>query len=375
MARNRVIYQSEALFAGPDIATNTSGVSGAHNPTNIKQIQRVQSCNYSFNIDRQDVNQFGELAAIDRVILASPTVSLDFQYLVANLVNEKNLGFTMTPTGNAGISCISGFLAKTTDERNYFIKTTAEGTDVLGVAQTVTNQSVIGLGNGFITNYSAEGSVGNFPTASVTIEALNMNMVSAPTGSGGFPLPCVNPTDGSIVSATGVLPVATTNAGTDSVSALRPGDVTVTITETATSDMPSDYFGATITDAKIQSYNFGVDLARTPLEKLGSKFAFSREINFPLEVTCAIEANIGDLTTGNLASTIVSDKSYDIVVKIKHPTGVAIQAAYILRNAKLVSQDFSSSIGDSKSVSLNWSSQIGGPGQTNIGFFLSGVSV
>ena len=375
MARNRVIYQSEALFAGPDIATNTSGVSGAHTSGNIKQIQRVQSCNYSFNIDRQDVNQFGELAAIDRVILSSPTVSLDFQYLVANLVNEKNLGFTMTPTGNAGISCISGFLAKTTDERNYFIKTTAEGTDAVGTLQTVTNQSVIGLGNGFITNYSAEGSVGNFPTASVTIEALNMNMVSAPTGTGGFPLPCVNPTDGSIVSATGVLPVATTNAGTDSVSALRPGDVTVTITETATSDMPSDYFGATITDAKIQSYNFGVDLARTPLEKLGSKFAFSREINFPLEVTCAIEANIGDLTTGNLASTIVSDKSYDIVVKIKHPTGVAIQAAYTLKNAKLVSQDFSSSIGDSKSVSLNWSSQIGGPGQTNIGFFLSGVSV
>ncbi len=374
MARNRVIYQSEALFAGPDIATNTGGVSGVHTAANIKQIQRVQSCNYSFNIDRQDVNQFGELAAIDRVILASPTVSLDFQYLVANLVNEKNLGFTMSTTGGV-VSCISGFLAKTTDERNYFIKTTAEGTDALGTLQTVTNQSVIGLGNGFITNYSAEGSVGNFPTASVTIEALNMNMVSAPTGTGGFPLPCVNPADGSIVSVTGLLPVATANAGTDSVSALRPGDVTVTITETALSDMPSDYFGATITDAKIQSYNFGVDLARTPLEKLGSKFAFSREINFPLEVTCAIEANIGDLTTGNLASTIVSDKSYDIVVKIKHPTGVAIQAAYTLKNAKLISQDFSSSIGDSKSVSLNWSSQIGGPGQTSVGFFLSGVSV
>ena len=375
MARNRVIYQSEALFAGPDIATNTNGVSGAHTFANVKQIQRVQSCNYSFNIDRQDVNQFGELAAIDRVILASPTVSLDFQYLVANVVNEKNLGFAMSTTA-ANVSSISGFLAKTTDERNYFIKTTAEGTDLLGAAHTVANQSVIGLGNGFITNYSAEGSVGNFPTASVTIEALNMNMVSAATGtSGGFPLPCVNPSDGSIVSASGVLPTGTTNAGTDSVSALRPGDVTVTINETATSDMPSDYFGATITDAKIQSYNFGMDLARTPLEKLGSKFAFSREINFPLEVTCAIEANIGDLTTGNLASTIVSDKSYDITVKIKHPTGAAIQAAYVLKNAKLVSQDFSSSIGDSKSVSLNWSTQIGGPGQTNIGFFLSGVSV
>ena len=34
--------------------------------------------------NRTDVNQFGELAAIDRVVLDTPTVSLDFSYLSAS---------------------------------------------------------------------------------------------------------------------------------------------------------------------------------------------------------------------------------------------------------------------------------------------------
>ncbi len=369
MPKNRVIYQSEALFAGPDLGTVPQGVSGSHAANYIKQIQRVQSCNYSFNVDRQDVNQFGELAAIDRVILSSPTVSLDFQYLVANIVNEKNLGFTIS--NGSYVSAITGILGKVSDERNYFIKTVSEGVDALGVATSATNQSVIGIGNGFITNYTAEGSVGNFPTASVTIEALNMNVDNS---ASGFALPAVNPVDGSIVNKTGILPVAATNAGADSVTALRPGDVTITIIKNGGAGLPSDYLGASIVDAKIQSYNISLDLARTPLEKLGSKFAFSREIDFPLEVTFSIDANLGDLTTGNLADLVNSDSNYDLSVSIKNPTTSTVQALYHLKKAKLTSQDFSSSIGDNKSVSLNWSSQIGGPSQTDVGFFLSGVS-
>ena len=90
MARNRIIYQSEALFAG-----QLTGVTDAHNENQIKQLHRVQSANYAFNISRTDVNQFGELAAIDRGVLDTPTVSLDFSYYLANFANEANLGFTV----------------------------------------------------------------------------------------------------------------------------------------------------------------------------------------------------------------------------------------------------------------------------------------
>ena len=160
MARNRVIYQSEALYVGP------TTIAQQHDVDNVLQLQRVQSANYSFNLERQDVNQFGELASIDRVILSAPTVSLDFSYLVANLHNESGLGFTTLDAGHTDyISCISGILNKTSDEKNYFIKTVKEGADALSISSDSRldtfaegvgghlTQSTIGIGNGFITSY------------------------------------------------------------------------------------------------------------------------------------------------------------------------------------------------------------------------------
>ena len=125
MPRNRIIYQSEAIYAGPAPATGlhygtlTPGIGGNSNVPDestslVKQLQRIQTANYSFNVERTDVNQYGQLAAIDRVILNSPTVSLDFSYLLGNLSNENILGLTIA-SGNSdsAVSAISGFLNKT----------------------------------------------------------------------------------------------------------------------------------------------------------------------------------------------------------------------------------------------------------------------
>lgn len=365
MARNRIIYQSEALYAGPSPATGNHFTDQTNLTGNlVKQLHRVQSANYSFNIARQDVNQFGELAAIDRVILESPTVSLDFSYLLNSLANEEELGFAPL---DGSSSCISGILNKTQDERNYFIRTVAEGTDALGVASGAANQNVIGVGNGFISSYSTEGSVGNFPTVTVNVEALNMAFDAGTTGNY---IPAVNPTDG--VKNTTIkyaLPTAVSSIGASSVSALRPGDITLNLGEFDTDNAG----GTKVSDAKIQSYTLSFDLAREPLQKLGSKFAFAREITFPVTVTLSVDALVGDLTTGNLADLIVADKNYDLSVTLKNPTTSAEQVKYTLKRAKLDSQEFSSSIGDNKSVTLTFSSQIGGPSQTDRGLFMSGV--
>ena len=381
MARNRVIYQSEALYVGP------TPIAADHDRSNVLQLQRVQSANYSFNLERQDVNQFGELASIDRVILSAPTVSLDFSYLVANLHNESGLGFTTLDLSNSSyISCISGILNKTSDEKNYFIKTVKEGADALSIdshpdldtfAEGVDGhltQSTIGIGNGFITSYTAEGSVGNFPTATVNVEALNMVINS---GASGFKVPSVNPSDGAAITAYDVnLPTQVSTPATDTTSVLRPGQVTLAIvdSEQAFGGTAFDEMGVLVSDAKIQSYNISFDLGRTPLEKLGSKFAFAREIDFPVTITASIEANVGELTTGNLADMISTDQNYDLFVRLKDPTNTTINVDYHIKKAKLDSEEFSSAIGDNKSVTLNFSAQVGGPSQNDIGFFMSGVS-
>lgn len=414
MAKNRIIYQTEGLLAGPAPATGTQygTVTAAGQTTGfykVKQLVRVQSINYGYSLNRRDVNQFGELAAIDRILLESPTVNLDFSYLNSSFSNEEALGFYIN-TGQGYVSSIANILNKTEDDRNYFIKTVPEGVDAAEYAglSGANPEQYIAIGNGFISNFSTEASVGNFPTTSVSVEGLNILFTQKQSGAGfvapatggllatgsWVPSPAVNPVDGSGLSTYVAIPPFKSNAinaktfGTYgsgnigvgdaayayNISALRPGDITFDFWDAGTTTSLNEA-GLTISDAKIQSYNLSFSLSRDPLEKLGSKYAFAREIRFPVQVNLSVDANVGDLTTGNLVDVIQADKSYDIRIAIKHPqTGSLRALEYTLRNAKLDSQSFTSSIGPNKSVSLSFSSQIGGPLQTTKGLFFSGLA-
>jgi hypothetical protein len=381
MPRNRIIYQSEALYAGPAPATGyhygtfTAGIGGNTNTPDqnvnlVKELQRIQTANYSFNVDRTDVNQFGQLAAIDRVILTSPTVSLDFSYILGNLSNEYNLGFTVI-SGNtdSSISAISGILNGTQDERNYFIRTVPEGNDAVGYTDATSgNNGVIGIGNAFVSSYSTEGSVGNFPTASISVEGLNMNFQKAL--SGNF-VPAVNPVNGSALANYYQLPATVQNVGIGSgnaISALRPGDITLDI------QAQTGVGGVDTTVMNIQSYNISFDLGRTPIQRLGNRFAFTRPIDFPLTVNLSVDAQVADMVTGNLANLVNDDSlTYSPSVTIKSPSDSTLtMAKFKIKGAKLVSQEYSSDIGSNKTVTLTWQSQVGGPQDTNNGLFING---
>ena len=381
MPRNRIIYQSEAVYAGPSPATGfhfgtfTPGIGGNSNDINnasnlVNQLQRVQTANYSFNVARTDVNQLGQLAAIDRVILTSPTVSLDFSYILAGLTNEADLGFTVV-SGNSdsNISAISGFLNATQDERNYFIRTVPEGNDAVGFSDVSSgNNGVIGIGNGFISSYSTEASVGNFPTASINVEGLNMNFQR---GLSGNFVPAVNTIDGTPIRNFYTLPAAVQNTAIGSgnaISALRPGDITLDI------QAQTGVGGVDTTVMNIQSYNLSFDLARTPIERLGNRFAFSRPIDFPLTVNLSVDAQVTDMVTGNLANLVNDDSlRYSPSVTIKSPSDKnLVMAKFALRGAKLVSQEYSSDIGSNKTVTLTWETQVGGPQDTANGLFMNG---
>jgi len=381
MPRNRIIYQSEALYAGPSPATGfhfgtwTAGQGGSANdllnPSNlVQQLQRVQTANYSFNVARKDVNQLGQLAAIDRVILTSPTVSLDFSYILGGLTNEADLGFTVV-SGNSdsNISAISGFLNGTQDERNYFIRTVPEGNDAVGFSDLSSgNNGVIGIGNGFISSYSTEGKVGDFPTASISVEGLNMNFQK---GLSGNFVPAVNTIDGTPLRNFYTLPLTVQNTAIGSgnaISALRPGDITLDI------QAQTGVGGVDTTSMNIQSYNLSFDLGRTPIERLGNRFAFTRPIDFPLTVNLKVDAQVTDIATGNLSNLVNDDTfKYNPSVTIKSPSDKSlVMAKFAVKGAKLVSQEYSSDIGSNKTVTLTWETQVGGPQDTANGLFMNG---
>ena len=425
MPRNRVIYQSQAVSVTTDIV---SFDADAVTHGTISGLQRIQSANYSFSVGRQDVNQFGDLAAIDRIIVDSPTVSFDTSYYLANFTNERSLGFFVTPSGEHAPfkSCVTDIISTGSNiypgnsQKNYFITTTKEGTDANDDFTTGNYESIIGIGNGFLTSYSSEASVGGLPTVSVSVEGQNMNFVNAPylgmganagdTTANGFSTgegpegvntlyaisgesPAVNATNGVKVGKFVNIPVSSGLGGTglSAISALRPGDVTLTLSPKGTDQISGiansdsvdspDYAGMSISDAHIQSYTLSFDLSRTPIQQLGNRFAFARAVDFPVTCSLGIEAVLSDLTTGSLADIIDCDKEYDAQIKLRDPVCIPgasdngvkpIVCSYFVKGLKIDSQSFTASIGDNKTVSLDMTAQIGGPEQSGHGVFMSG---
>jgi len=379
MARNRVIYQSEGLFV------NNLAASGSAESS--EQLSRVQSANYSFTINRQDINQFGDLARIDSLVLDPPTVNLDFSYYLTDGFNERALGFFVQHTGadtssqrfaNAGTNTQGNFASghlTSSSGVNFYIVTSPDGEDLnKSPAEALdNNDTIIGIGNCYISDYSVDMSVGSIPTVNVTAEGANMNSV---VGDGAaFPNPAVDQEKGTKIVAPVTLPDPTTDgglaaSGANAISALRPGDVTLDLTNVDGESLVK-LQGAD--GAHVQSASISVPLSRTPIDRLGSRFPFAREVDFPVSCTLNVSAVVSDSQAANLADILNSgEQTATITINDQQSTPVPA-ARYTLKGLKIDSQSFSSSIGSNKTVDLTFSTQIGGPNDQANGIFMSGA--
>lgn len=377
MARNRVIYQSEGLFVSSGLS---SKASGEH-----KQLKRVQSANYSFEITRQDVNQFGQLARIDALVLQSPTVSLDFSYYLADGFNESALGFYMQGTGGPAGPATEGNFASgqmvSSSGINFFIVTDSEGIDLNydnTPATALSGKGVIGIGNGFITDYSLNAAVGDLPTISVSVEGLGFNAATYDINGNvtGFNTPAINPALGTkLFTGTGdyiKLPLPTTG---DGVTALRPGDISLSFGGfTGTGGTPTSTVDGSSNAINIQSVSLSLPMSRTPIERLGSRFAFARVTDFPVTATMTVNALVNEVQARNLADMIDDGAERDITLTINAPGTSTPAVKYTFKAARLDSESYSSDIGSNKSVDLSFSTQIGGPNDAVHGIYFSGAS-
>lgn len=375
----------------------------------VRQLNRVQSANYSFTINRQDVNQFGQLSRIDSVAIEPPTVSLDFSYYLTNGSNEKLMGFNLEDFAALDAGTAVNFVKTDKQEddyagRNYFILTTKQGTDAVnnsvfdtyGDADDST-ASTIALGNGYVTNYSVEASVGGMPTANVTVEGLNLK---SDAGFHNIDIPAVNNERGTPIQGvqfslpspvSGVLDDSATDptlgdanklsGQADGFSCLRPGDIEMHLgTDGSSALMNTMPDGTPPTDHKIgschvQSFSIELPLSRSPLQRLGTPYAYTRPLDFPITVNVSVSAIVSDLKAGNVADHLFNFANHDLQFILREPQADGkgpIAMAFFVKGAQLEGESFSSSIGDNKSVDITFSCQIGGPEDTTRGIMIGG---
>lgn len=421
MGRNRVIYQSQALFIAPSsTGTQVSGTTGpqsnlASTPFTatttgdlaggislLKKMDRIQNCNFNFTINRQDINEFGKLARIDSIVMESPTVGLDFSYYVTDGYNERLMGFNITGVTDTnlvnGAQAISGLLADQ-QGNNYYVLTVDEGEDVVG-GNLSPSSTVVGIGNGFITEYGFEASVGAIPTASITVEAFNIKSDSndapitvtntAGSAAGGtivtitgnspavdlFAQPATKLTSvgkaykldysraytGAIGSAAGVNFTGYTT-GTSSVSALRPGDIVLTL--------PSSEGLTDLTQAHVQSFSFSIPLSRTVLQRLGNTFGFARVIDVPINMDVSLSAIVSELRDQNLFDLLTTPAKQNFTILLKDSNSNN-KIAYTVKGAIFQSESYSENLGDNQTVDIGYTVQIGGANDSDNGLFMSG---
>lgn len=205
-------------------------VLGVSSGNNTLQLELVQSADVDFSVSRQDIFEFGNLYAVDNIQVEPPTVTLNFSYALASgtaiIPNSQKLGMTDFTT----------FLADTTG-RNY----------------TISGAGTLSIPSGLITSYSVEGSVGNIPTVSVSVQALNA------TYTAGNPL----------------FPNQAGHAGTTTVANIvKPQDINIS-------------FGGTNYEAR--SFTYTLDIAREYVNKLGTITPIANIMTAPPKVTVDAE--------------------------------------------------------------------------------------
>ena len=403
MARNRVIYQSEALWCAK-LDEHSDGSLTAD-----KQLLRVQDISHGVELNRTDVNEFGKLAAIDRQIIEPPTVNLDFSYYIHGGRNESLLGFDFNGTNKQGTDtsnltnsdatgmnqAIGAFMTSTDSGRNFYISVAKEGEDAHDKSGSDL-AGVIGIGNGYITNYSVEAAVGDMPTASVSVEANNIRFNASGTQ---IPNPAIDLNTGETFNTVKIsnFPAADHTGDSGSSSAgyeaicVKPGDITVDFNDAgwglpatdSTDSQAVEGLGGAALEGKgqmhLQNFTLDIPMARTALNRLGNRYPYYRAVDLPLNLTFSCSAFLADIADGNLNDLICSSAT-DRNIRVRFMSSCAkedgsnsstVVQEYLLKKCTLESQNFSNSIGDNKTVDLVFNCQVGGASSTNEGLFMT----
>lgn len=354
----RQIFNVLGLAVGPSPATGfmtslgtaTTPISGVNL---LNYLPRVQSAGTTLVINREDVNQYGQLNRVDTLITAAPDITLNFDYLLLDGYVESQLGFA----ASGQQSFVSGLLDGTQSEKNYFIGVAPEGIDLIKATTAAANINVIGIGNGVVSNYSQSLAVGQIPRASVTVNGTNMQTY---VGSSAKQSPAIDPNTAlQVVSPQFTLPTMSGYTGVAITAALRPGDI---VLQFPRSGSFGDYTSG-VGQIHVQGISLSVPIALDNILELGNPYPIAKKIRFPVNCTLTVDALAADLAEDNIADLFCSDDPVNLSYQVLNPScgrngSNALKVWF--NQAKLVNRDYSSSIGQNSTVRLTYTNQIQG---------------
>jgi len=357
MARRSINSSNVALLAGSSPAT------GAHPSSSINSIFGTTELSYETTTSKDYVfiNGIRNAVAYDSIEPASAT--MDFTYYVADLSNERRLGFVTNGVTGAFANILNG----TADERNYFWMIAPDGTDAIGANPTTT--PCLAFGNGTINSWNFSAAIGDYPSSSVNVSFIDFAYY---TDSDTEQIPAIDVNTGLQASGTFTLPTPSGSAaGRDYI--LKPNDIQINLA--GLTGMIYDFNAACV-----QSVDISVDLSRTDVRCLGSKYRKDPIASDNIPVTLSFDMLAKDMITGRLSNFECGTGKYSATVTLRRPvcfgTG-SVAASYNLRGLYYDSHNHNVSAngdGTPSTVSFTFQGTLGGINNFTDGIFMSGIA-
>lgn len=410
--RRRVNYQNQFIYTSPDALDphfNNGSISDPDNVlrnnywTNpdgnaIRQLHRVQSLNYGFDINHIDLNQYGQAGRFDSAVIDTPDVSFEMEYLLSDGYNERVLDFIIDNETPA----LSRYIVNDFPYgKNFFIAIGPDGYDLIGknLKDQEDKMSVVGIGNCFLNQYAVTAEVGSMPKARVVYEGFNMRSYK---GVSNLPLPSIIPTERCYDPDTYFslpdtydsfsYPQLTRNAMNEiefqkSSRGVLPGGIQVSIDDGGLlAKQTSSNFVLGKGAAHIQGFSINIPFSTTRINRLGSSFEFARVYNFPSSIDITFTALVSEFKNSDLFKYLCSDRTHNLMISMHDFCNVSANrqclsqeeahVGFYFKNALLDSESLSHSIGDSgRLVDVSFSLPISDPNFSHHeGFYMFGKS-
>ncbi|MEK6880845.1 MAG: hypothetical protein AABY22_14595 [Nanoarchaeota archaeon] len=396
MARNRIIYNVQDVLVGPSESVPNRLVK---DNILLQRLERVFAFDYNINVPRINVQSLGTQSSVVNQNINGAQIDFSINYYINGVGNEARVG--MTPlfnpensglvyfrTGITQSNPFSGFFntVRDGDKRNFYL-VIGSGEDDVHRNESLRafdpsgsfedfysayslDRSVITFVNSYLTSYNVNASVGNFPI--VKLGYVADEIIGFASGSGVY-IPEVSHTSKLATQSKDkfIIPRYSGDFNSNIPSVILPGDIIINLSNSNFKDILIN-----INDAKIESLDISIDLARENISFLGDFRPRKREILYPINAKINFTMGIGDLQTGSILDLINDKDEYDFSINLyNQKASVNILKhvlTYDIKKARLENLSFSDSIGDNLTANFNFITEIT-PTGFQTGLFLSGI--
>lgn len=356
---NRQILKSNSAFVA--IGNDPAWTTGADNAAIFSL---VQGCDFSISTQRQKLKQIGSQSLAVNDIVRAPEVAVNFNYFLTPYLNNELLaGFK----GESVDYQVATQSMRARSQNFYVIMNPSEIKDAIdpfkATGTAMSGLQALTFGNCYLTRYSAQFGINTVPVATMNFVGDNMRFENI-TGS-RISIPAINSASGNS-NGSGYLDLAslynslTGGYISGDIEGRQETNAPVSISNKGTYTLQNLEIGGAPLDLAskpiLQTFDLGLDFARTPLYGLGSNYPYGRKLELPVNGTASFNCLVSGVSSGSIQSLLTKDTGYSFEVAFTDQRMLRT-GFFKIDNAKLDSVNYSMSINGVLAMSASFSFQ------------------